>query len=88
MTQRFYLKDLGIINALGSGSAEVARGLFAGDTSGMRLEDGWLPAGPARVGRARGELPEVPAAQSAYACRTTACCSPRWRRSPTVSTRC
>lgn len=69
MTQRFYLKDLGIINALGSGCAEVARGLFAGDTSGMRLEDGWLPAGPARVGRARGELPAVPAALSAYACR-------------------
>lgn len=60
MKARVYLPALGIINALGSGTDAVARGLFAGDTSGMVLEDGWLPGVPARVGRARGALPKVP----------------------------
>jgi len=60
MTRRWYLSAPGIVNALGAGREEVARGLFAGDTSGMVLEDGWLPAGAARVGRARGELPGIP----------------------------
>ncbi len=61
MKRRWYLSAPGIINALGSGLDEVARRLFEGDTGGMVLEDGWLPAGAARVGRARGELPGIPA---------------------------
>jgi 3-oxoacyl-[acyl-carrier-protein] synthase-1 len=69
MKTRIYLPALGIINALGSGPEEVARGLFAGDTSGMILENGWLPAAPARVGRARGALPEIPEKLAEYACR-------------------
>lgn len=69
MMARIFLPALGIINALGSGPDEVACGLFAGDTSGMILEDGWLPGAQARVGRARGILPEIPEALSDYACR-------------------
>ncbi len=69
MNTRCYLPALGIINALGCGADQVAQHLFAGDSSGMVLEAGWLPAGPARVGRARGALPEVPAHLADYACR-------------------
>jgi 3-oxoacyl-[acyl-carrier-protein] synthase-1 len=69
MNKPCYLPALGIINALGSGADEVARRLFAGDTSGMVLEDGWLPGAPARVGRARGDLPEIPEKFADYACR-------------------
>jgi len=57
---RLHLSALGLVNALGQGKAAVARGLFAGDTSGLVLEDGWVPAGPVRVGRARGVVPEAP----------------------------
>jgi 3-oxoacyl-[acyl-carrier-protein] synthase-1 len=69
VSRRCYLQALGIVNALGSGAEDVSRRLFAGDTGGMVLEDGWLPAAPARVGRARGELAEVPASFADYACR-------------------
>jgi 3-oxoacyl-[acyl-carrier-protein] synthase-1 len=69
MNEHYYLPALGIINALGSGADEVARRLFAGDSSGMVMEDGWLLNGPARVGRARGNLPEVSAVLADYACR-------------------
>lgn len=69
MNERCFLPALGIINALGSGTHEVAQRLFAGDSSGMLIENGWLPDAPARVGRARGDLPEIPAALADYACR-------------------
>lgn len=55
-----YLSALGLVSALGRGKAAVSRGLFAGATSGLVLEDGWLPGRPARVGRVAGALP-VPA---------------------------
>lgn len=71
MSERFFLHALGIINALGSGVDEISQRLFSGDTGGLVLEEGWLPLGSARVGRARGELPEVPAAFSAYSSRST-----------------
>jgi 3-oxoacyl-[acyl-carrier-protein] synthase-1 len=54
-----YISSLGTINALGYGKAEVARRLFSGDTSGVILEDGWLPASQARVGKVVHDLPEV-----------------------------
>jgi 3-oxoacyl-[acyl-carrier-protein] synthase-1 len=57
-----YLTALGIVNALGRGNAEVAARLFAGDTSGLVLEEGWLPQRAARVGAVASELPRVPAA--------------------------
>ena len=66
---RYYLSAPGLINALGAGVSQVAERLFAGDTSGMVLEDGWLPTGAARVGRARALLPEVPDQYAQYACR-------------------
>ncbi|MGE5467381.1 MAG: beta-ketoacyl-[acyl-carrier-protein] synthase family protein [Ignavibacteria bacterium] len=70
MKTRVYLSALGIINALGSGTDEVARGLFGGDTSGMVVEEGWLAGAPARVGRVRGALPEVPPQLGDYASRS------------------
>ena len=69
MKPRFYLPALGIINALGSGSAQVAHGLLGGDTTGMVLEEGWLPGAKARVGRARGVLPELAPRLADDACR-------------------
>ncbi|MCB5183726.1 beta-ketoacyl-[acyl-carrier-protein] synthase family protein [Methylobacillus gramineus] len=60
MSQRYYLSALGIINALGYGKHAIMQGLFQGDTSGMTLEQGWLHEGTARVGRTRGELPQIP----------------------------
>ncbi len=73
-TMRCYLPAIGVINALGCGADEVAQRLFAGDHSGMVLEDGWLPQNnaqgdSARVGRARGTLVEVPAHLTTYDCR-------------------
>ena len=52
-----FLSALGLVNALGQGKAAVARGLFRGDSSGLVLEQGWIPGHPARVGRVTGELP-------------------------------
>ena len=65
-----HLSALGLVCALGQGKADVARGLFQGDTGGMVLEDGWLPGRAARVGRVPGNLPEVPAAWQADNSRT------------------
>lgn len=62
-----HLSALGLANALGLGKAAVARGLFAGDVSGMVPEEGWLPQGPARVGRFRGPLPQAPSRTLALA---------------------
>jgi len=56
-----HLSALGIVCALGQGKGAVAKGLFSGDTSGLRVEEGWLPHRPARVGRVPGALAEVPA---------------------------
>lgn len=55
-----YLSALGLVNVLGRGKAAIAPRLFAGDASGLVLEEGWLPGRPARVGRVAEPLPEVP----------------------------
>jgi 3-oxoacyl-[acyl-carrier-protein] synthase-1 len=60
MKARVFLPALGIVNALGRGADEVTSRMFAADTAGMVLEDGWLPQGPVRVGRVNGALPDVP----------------------------
>ena len=57
-----FLSAPGIVSALGSGSAQTCAALFAADTSGMRLEDNWVPQAPARVGRVTAQLPPVPSA--------------------------
>jgi 3-oxoacyl-[acyl-carrier-protein] synthase I len=69
MSQHYYVQALGIINALGSGVAEVSQRLFMGDTSGMVLEDALLLNGLARVGRARGVLDIVPEHFLNFNCR-------------------
>ena len=66
---RCYINAVGIANAIGSGREAVRDGLLAGDASGMRLEHGWLPDAPARVGRVRAALPEVPPGNEAFDCR-------------------
>jgi 3-oxoacyl-[acyl-carrier-protein] synthase I len=66
---RCYIGALGILNALGEGAGAVRRGLLAGDTSGMVLEDGWLPGVPARVGRIAAALPPLPPGNEAFDCR-------------------
>ena len=57
-----HLSALGIVCALGQGKEAVAGGLFRGDTSGLVVEEGWLPNRPARVGRVPGELADLPKA--------------------------
>ncbi len=57
-----HLSALGISCALGRGKGAVAEGLLGGDTSGLVLEEGWLPGRSARVGRVPGELAELPQA--------------------------
>ncbi|AZF13992.1 beta-ketoacyl-[acyl-carrier-protein] synthase family protein [Pseudomonas sp. R3-18-08] len=56
-----YLNALGVICALGRGQAEVSRSLFAGDCSGMRAENGWVPERVVPVAAVRGELATIPA---------------------------
>ncbi|MFA7946087.1 beta-ketoacyl-[acyl-carrier-protein] synthase family protein [Pseudomonas brenneri] len=55
-----YLNALGIICALGRGQDEVRRNLFAGDSSGMRSESGWVPERVLPVGSVPGELAPLP----------------------------
>lgn len=55
-----YLNALGIICALGRGQDEVRRNLFAGDSSGMRSESGWVPERVLPVGSVPGELTALP----------------------------
>ncbi|KAA6178279.1 beta-ketoacyl-[acyl-carrier-protein] synthase family protein [Pseudomonas marginalis] len=55
-----YLNALGIICALGRDQDEVRRNLFAGDSSGMRSESGWVPERVLPVGSVPGELTALP----------------------------
>lgn len=57
-----YLNALGLVCALGRDQAEVARNLFAGDCSGMRDSDDWVPDRRIPVAAVPGELPALPAA--------------------------
>ncbi|MFK3798009.1 beta-ketoacyl-[acyl-carrier-protein] synthase family protein [Pseudomonas sp. NPDC088444] len=56
-----YLNALGLICSLGDDRASVARTLFAGDTSCMRTESGWVPERALPVGAVKSQLPEIPA---------------------------
>ncbi|RJX30789.1 MAG: beta-ketoacyl-[acyl-carrier-protein] synthase family protein [Oxalobacter sp.] len=69
MKQRCYLSALGIVNALGCGGNAISPKLFAGDTSGMVLEHGLLPASPARVGRVSSALLAIPSDMASFSCR-------------------
>lgn len=55
-----YLNALGVICALGRGQDEVSRSLFAGDSSGMRPESGWVPERVLPVGAVKGDLAIIP----------------------------
>lgn len=56
-----YLNALGLVCALGSGKQAVAAALFAGDCSGMRRQDGWVPERSPTLGVVSVELPPLPA---------------------------
>lgn len=56
-----YLNALGVVCALGAGKQAVADALFAGDSSGMRAEDGWVSGRQLTVGAVHAELPAMPA---------------------------
>ncbi|HUQ24873.1 MAG TPA: beta-ketoacyl-[acyl-carrier-protein] synthase family protein [Burkholderiales bacterium] len=64
-----YLQAVGIVSSLGEGLEATRRALFAGDTSGMRVESGWLPNAPACVGRVTGELAPLPSPLEEHDCR-------------------
>ena len=55
-----YLNALGVICNLGSGKAAVAEALFAGDDSGIRNEQGWIPNHEPPLGAIHAELPPMP----------------------------
>lgn len=61
MNRPLSLSRPGIISALGVGVDQTRDRLFAGDTSGMRAESGWLRGEDiARVGRVTDALPPLP----------------------------
>jgi 3-oxoacyl-[acyl-carrier-protein] synthase-1 len=64
--KRCFISAVGLANALGEGCDAVRAGLLAGDTSGMVLEDGWMPDGQARVGRVSAELPPLAPGNERY----------------------
>jgi 3-oxoacyl-[acyl-carrier-protein] synthase-1 len=64
-----YLNALGLICSLGRNKHEVARNLFAGDCSGMRVEAGWVPERSLPVAAVPGELVAIPAGLSQHRTR-------------------
>lgn len=64
-----YLNALGVICALGSGKAEVAGRLFAGDTSGMQVHPQPVAGRRLPVGAARCALPALPCGDPRHATR-------------------
>lgn len=64
-----YINAMGINCALGNSVAEVARRLYAGDASGMTLQDGWIPGQTAMVGAVTAPLPAIPAHLLPFASR-------------------
>ncbi|MBS7412767.1 beta-ketoacyl-[acyl-carrier-protein] synthase family protein [Pseudomonas syringae] len=57
-----YLNALGVICSLGDSREEVSRRLFAGDSSGMVFESGWVPERALPVGAVKSALPPIPPA--------------------------
>ncbi|WP_339408862.1 beta-ketoacyl-[acyl-carrier-protein] synthase family protein [Pseudomonas sp. EA_35y_Pfl2_R5] len=55
-----YLNALGLNCALGQGKQTVATALFAGDSSGMQAQSGWVAERALTVGAVPGNLPELP----------------------------
>lgn len=61
-----YLNDLGLVCALGNSRSAVAGKLFAGDSSGMQNESGWVAGLSLPVGAIHGELPPIPPKMGAH----------------------
>ncbi|MDN7140456.1 beta-ketoacyl-[acyl-carrier-protein] synthase family protein [Pseudomonas sp. JQ170] len=57
-----YLNALGLVCALGRDQADVARHLFAGDCSGVREAEGWVPQQRVPVAAVHGALLALPQA--------------------------
>ena len=55
-----YLSALGLNCALGQGKQAVATALFAGDSSGMQAQTGWVAERALTVGAVPGALPALP----------------------------
>ena len=66
---KFHLNALGVINPLGRGKLEVARGLFGGSRAGLVPRDDLVPDRSVRVGVVEGELPAVPPHLAHFDCR-------------------
>ncbi|WLH13221.1 beta-ketoacyl-[acyl-carrier-protein] synthase family protein [Pseudomonas hefeiensis] len=64
-----YLNALGVVCALGRGKDEVARNLFAGDCSGVRVQDGWVAERKLPVASVPGELACIPQSLIAHRSR-------------------
>lgn len=66
---RCYIQGVGLVSSLGVGAEVTTRRLMAGDVSGLVAEYGWLPSGPACVGKVTATLPRLPLWFSEYDCR-------------------
>jgi 3-oxoacyl-[acyl-carrier-protein] synthase-1 len=61
-----YLHGLGIMNALGTGTAEVQRGLLTGSTAGMLKRDDLIPGRTVQAGTVAAALEALPGEFAAY----------------------
>lgn len=66
---RYFLNDLGLVCALGSGRREVAARLLKGDRGGMVWSDTWRPGTPCVVGAVAGEPAPLPPELARFDCR-------------------
>lgn len=65
-----YISAIGMINALGQSTEEIAANLTQGRAPGMRSREGWLPNQQAAVlGGVDGELPAIPNSFAAHRSR-------------------
>ncbi|MEN0108061.1 MAG: beta-ketoacyl-[acyl-carrier-protein] synthase family protein [Pseudomonas sp.] len=64
-----YLNALGLLCALGNDKHHVSERLFAGDTSGMQVQAGWVPERPLPVGAVQAELPPLHGVSTAHSTR-------------------
>lgn len=55
-----WLGTPGVVCALGAGVQAVGRAAFAGDTTGMRAQDGWVNSRTLTLGAHPGALPQLP----------------------------
>lgn len=69
MNARYFLNDLGIVNALGSDRDSILRNLLRGIAPGMQMQTGWLPDRAVMVGTVTAALPEWPPALAQFDCR-------------------